>query len=381
VLALMWSPPVIEDLRHQPGNLTILRANFTQPGEDPVGLGGRAVQVWLADLDVSRVPQHDSSFDEAPQGSPVSGLVVMGAWLAAAAVTWPRRQAVPVLWRLHVVAALALLLGLLSVSRIFGPLSSYLLLWARGTTVVVLVATVWSGASAWSAGVLGRFPPRWGPVGGAAVLLAVVLGSTAGLTRAAVGAPVPSPDDSRVLAHLVPDTVDALRAGRARGTGPDGRYFVQWSDASAVAPEGYGLLLELERAGMEVSGQTGLAVNLVPHRARGAAGATATVTFVRGDDDIERWRADPDRVEVARYDPRTDGERARYRELRAEVDAELRRAGLDDVADLVRENLFVAMLSERFPPDLRPEVEEMVRLGQAAAVFVGPPTLDVPLFG
>ena len=198
-------------------------------------------------------------------------------------------------------------------------------------------------------------------------------------TGTAANAPVPSAVDSRVLAHLVPDTVDALRDGRTRGAGLDGRYLVQWSVASGVGQEGYGLILELERAGLDVGGQAGWATNLVPHRTRRPDDATATVTFVRGDDDIERWRTIPDVVEVAHFDPRTSGDRARYDELNAEVEAGLRDAGLDDVADLMGENFVGATLDPRFPSELRPETAEMLELGQSAAVFIGPPDLEALL--
>lgn len=379
VLIVMWLPPMIDELRHRPGNLAILRDNFAHPSETTVGPGWRAVEVWLAHLDLWRMPQHGGSFDVAPLGSPVSGLVLLSAWVAAAVVSWRRRHAAPSVWRLHVVVAVALLLGLVTITRIFGPLFSYLLLWAWGTTVLVVVATVWSAAIAWSARPPGRRPPRWAAGAGAAVLLTVVLGSTAGLTGTAANAPVPSAVDSRVLAHLVPDTVDALRDGRTRGAGLDGRYLVQWSDASGVGQEGFGLVLELERAGLDVGGPAGWATNLVPHRTRRPDGATATVTFVRGDDVIERWRTNPDVVEVAHFDPRTSGDLARYHELRAEVEARLRDAGLDDVAYLMGENILVAALDPRLPSELRPEIMEMLELGQSAAVFIGPPDLALPL--
>lgn len=375
VFGAIWLPPVIDEVRRSPGNLAILSENFTHPSEAPIGLGGRAVEAWLAHLDLWQLPRHGWSFDAAPVGSPVSGLVLLCAWFAAAVITWRRRHAAPSIWRLHVVVAVALLLGLVSVTRIFGPLFSYLLLWAWGTTVLVVVATVWSAASAWSAGPPGRRSPRWAAGAGAVVLLTVVLGSTAGLTVTAARAPAPYPDESRLLAHLVPDTVDALRDGRARGAGLSGRYLVQWSDASKLGSEGYGLLLELERAGLDVGGQAGWATNLVAHRTRRPDGATATVTFVRGDDDIERWRSNPDAVEVAHFDPRTSGELARYHELGAEVEAGLRDAGLDAVADLMGENVLLAALDERFPSELRPEIVEMLELGEAAAVFIGPPDL------
>lgn len=379
LLAILWLPPIIDELRYRPGNLAILRENFAHPETTPVGFGGRAVEVWLAHLDLWQLPQHGWSFDIAPVGSPLSGLVLLCAWAAAVVVTWRRRHSALSLWRLHVVVGLALLLGLVSVTRIFGELLSYLLLWASGTTVLVVVATVWSVASAWSAGPAERRPPRWAAGAGAAVLLAVLLASTAGLTGAAVRATAPDPGESRVLAGLVPDTVDALRDGRAPGAGPSGRYIVQWSDALGIGSAGYGLVLELERAGFDVGGRVGYRANLVPHRTRRPVDATATVTFVRGDDDIERWRSNPDVVEVAHVDPRASGELARYQDLAAEVEAGLRDARLDDLADLLDESVLLAGLDEQFPSELQPQILEMMALGESAAVFIGPPDLVAQL--
>jgi hypothetical protein len=273
------------------------------------------------------------------------------------------------------VVAVALLLGLVSVTRIFGLLWSYLLLWGRGTTVLLVVATVWSAVSAWAACPPGRCPPRWAAGGGVAVLLMVLVGSTAGLTATAARASMHDPEESSVLAHLVPNTVDALRDGRAPGGGPGGRYLVQWEDAMAFGSAGYGLVLELERAGLDVGGEAGYATNLVPHRVRRPVDATATVTFVRGDEVIERWRSNPDVVEVAYFEPRSSAEIARHRELRAGLDARLRDAGLDSLADLMDQNLLLAVLDERFPSELRSDFSEMLKLGQPAAVFIGPPDI------
>jgi hypothetical protein len=377
LLATLWLPSVIDEMRQHPGNLAILRENFAHPTETPIGLGGRAVEVWLADLDLWRLPRPGWSFDVAPIGSPVSGLILLGAWAAAVGITWRRRHAAPSIWRLHLVVAVALLLGLVSVTRIFGPVWSYLLLWARGTTVLVVVATVWSAASAWAKGPPGRCPPRWVAGGGVAVLLTVLVGSTAWLTATAARATMPDPDESTVLAHLVPDTVDALLEGGSPGGGSGGRYLVQWSDAMAVGSAGYGLVLELERAGVDVGGPANAATNLVPHRVRSPVDATASVTFVRGAEVVERWQSNPDVVEVAYFDPRTAGEMVRSRELRAGIDARLRDAHLDSLVDLMDENLLVASLDERLPSELRPDIREMIELGQPAAVFVGPPDVAV----
>lgn len=80
---------------------------------------------------------------------------------------------------------------------------------------------------------------------------------------------------------------------------------------------------------------------------------------------------------MAYFDPRTAGEMARSHELRAGIDARLRDAHLDPLGDLMDRNLLVASLDERLPSELRPDIREMIELGQPAAVFVGPPDVAV----
>jgi hypothetical protein len=148
LLAVLWLPPVMEQRRPGTGNLSVLRENFTHPAEPTVGLGRRSLEVWLAHLDLSALPRHVWSYDRDPGGSPVAGLVVLCVWGASAVYAWRRRRDAPSIWRLHVVAAVALVLGLTSVSRIFGPTRAYLLLWGWGTTALVALAAVWSAVDA-----------------------------------------------------------------------------------------------------------------------------------------------------------------------------------------------------------------------------------------
>ena len=375
LLTVLWLPPVMEQRRPGTGNLSVLRESFTHPAEPTVGLGRRSLEVWLAHLDLSALPRHVTSFDRDPGGSPGAGLVLLCVWGASAVLAWRRRQDAPSIWHLHVVAAVALVLGMVSVSRIFGPTLAYLLLWGWGTTALVVLAAVWSAVDASARDPSRRRPPRWAAHGGAVALVAVVLGASAGLTASAVGMTAPNPEESIVLEHLVPGTVEALRDGRAPGGGADGRYLVQWSDAVAIGSAGYGLVLELERAGFDVGVHDRYATNVVRHRARVPADATASVTLVRGDRDIEKLRSNPDVTEVAYFEPRTRDEVARHRELSARVDRELRALGLDDLADLMHDNAMSAAVHVQRPKALADEFDELVRLTEASAVFVGPPDL------
>jgi hypothetical protein len=374
-LAVLWLPPVIDELRHSPGNLAIIRETFVNPPEPALGLGRDALELWVSHLDVWHLPQSAWSFAVAPVGSVTAGALLLALWAGAAAVALSRRRAEPALWRLHVAVAMALALGLVSISRIHGVVFHYLLLWALGTTVLAIVATVWSGVSLWTTLPV-RWRPRWAPATGGAVLVAMLLASTAALTSDAVDAVAPDPVESSVLAHVAPGTIAALRAGRAPGGGPDGRYVVRWSDSLSIMPAGYGLVLELERAGFDVGAVPAMSTNVVPHRARTDDEATATVLMVRGEAGVSRVRAAADGtqlVEVAYHEPRTPAQVERYDELRADVVSGLRAAGLGDLVATLDTRVFMVSLDKRVPAPIGSAVLEMLELGQPVAVFVGPP--------
>jgi hypothetical protein len=374
-LAVLWLPPVVDELRHSPGNLAIIRETFVNPPEPALGLGRDALELWVSHLDVWHLPQSAWSFAVAPVGSVTAGALLLALWAGAAAVALSRRRAEPALWRLHVAVAMALALGLVSISRIHGVVFHYLLLWALGTTVLAIVATVWSGVSLWTTLPV-RWRPRWAPATGGAVLVAMLLASTAALTSDAVDAVAPDPVESSVLAHVAPGTIAALRAGRAPGGGPDGRYVVRWSDSLSIMPAGYGLVLELERAGFDVGAVPAMSTNVVPHRARTDDEATATVLMVRGEAGVSRVRAAADGtqlVEVAYHEPRTPAQVERYDELRADVVSGLRAAGLGDLVATLDTRVFMVSLDKRVPAPVGSAVLEMLELGQPVAVFVGPP--------
>jgi hypothetical protein len=374
-LAVLWLAPVVDELRNSPGNLTIIRETFVNPPEPALGLGRDALEVWASLLDVWNLPRYAWSFDVAPVGSVTAGALLFALWAGAAAVAWSRRRAEPALWRLHVAVAVALALGLVSISRIHGAVFHYLLLWAAGTTVLAIVATVWSGVSLWTRLPV-RWRPRWAPATGGAVLVGTLLASTAALTSDAVDAVAPDPVESSLVAHVAPGTIAALRAGRVPGDGPDGRYVVRWSDSLSILPAGYGLVLELERAGFDVGALPAVSTNVVPHRARPDDEATATVLMVRGEAGVSRLRAAADTtqlVEVAYHEPRTPAQVERYDELHADVVIGLRAAGLDDLVATLDARVINVAFDDRVPDRVASAVSEMVRLGQPVAVFVGPP--------
>jgi hypothetical protein len=375
-LVVLWLPPLIEQATHDPGNVSILMETFRHPVSEPIGLGRAAVEIWLSHLSVFELTRERAPVEPAADGAWASGLFVLGLWAAAAVDTWRRRLHEPSLWRLHLVVTAALAFGLVSLSRINGGVWDYLVLWAWGTTAMVVVATVWT---AWTAATARWAAPRHrqplGQVaaGGAVALASVVVVASAVLAGEAARAEPLQPDGSHALALLVPDTVAALGEGAAPGGGADGRYLVRWSeDVLSIGSAGFGLLLELERAGFDVGADRSMAAAVVSHRTLTHDEATATVNLVRGEEAIDRWRSDPTAIEVAFFEPRTGDEVDRYDALESQVVTTLRAAGLDDLVAAFGQNAFMTTYDERFPAELHTVVAEMLSLGMPSAVFVAP---------
>jgi hypothetical protein len=156
---LLWAPPLLEQARHgEDGNLARLVEHFTDPPEEAVGLG-TGVRLALQHLDVADlVAADDGALEEATAGTTGPLAVGVGAfvvWLSSVAVAWRLGGAHRPLLRLHAVVAAGIVLGALSISRIFGNLWWYLMLWAWGVTLLAVLAAGWT---AWAA--LGRRTPR-----------------------------------------------------------------------------------------------------------------------------------------------------------------------------------------------------------------------------
>ncbi len=375
---LLWAPPIAEQFTNDPGNMTIITENFRHPLQDQVSLG-RARDVWLARLDPVGLATGD-----AREGSWVAGLcglALLLAWLGTVALAWRRTDLSGRrdLLRLHLVVAVAVAVGFVSIARIVGPPWFYLHLWGMGTTLLLVLALLWTlfatagrplivdaGPAATS-----RWRGRERPVAVAA-LAAVVLVVTGLFAVDAGSTDVPSARLTRTLRHVAPDTVAALTADGAPGGGEDGRYLVRWVDPLGIGEHGWGLVDEMERAGLHVFVDTRNAVPARFHRLLEGKEPTAIVTVVGGGARIDDFREDPHRQELAYFEPRSPAERERFDELRAEVESDLERAGLGDRVDL-DSSLFTAGLVAGVPERTRSSLGEMIDLGVPLAVFVEPP--------
>lgn len=372
---VLWLPPLWNQLTGEPGNLRMIIDYFRNPPEESVGLG-EGVRLMLRHLDLVRMAGDAFGADGYVtragydlQGSVVPGVVVVLVWLATVAIAFRMRHRV--LLTLHLVIGWSLVLGVVSMSRIFGKVWFYLTLWAWTSATLLAVAVVWT-LLVWARGRLGadRVRSLWSGVAVAAAV--VVVGSYAALTAEAFGAEAPEQHLSDTLREVTGPTIDALRSGVGAATGDDGTYLVTWSDARYFGSQGFGLVNELDRAGFDVGALPVWRVPATPSRVVDPADATAEVRLATGVY-VDAVAALPGAEEVVRYDPRDPDELAEYEQLQGELEAGLTAAGLEPLIALIDTNLFGLQLDPAVSPELQRVVDRMLELGTPTAVFVLPP--------
>jgi hypothetical protein len=375
---LLWLPPTIDQLRHDPGNYRTLVEYFTTPTEEPQGVG-EGIDVGLSYFDTAHLVRADArgagwmvTNASGDRPSSTRGVVLLVAWMAAAVVAVRRHRAALV--RLHVVVGAGLLLMVVAISRIFGTVWYYLTLWGWAIGLLALLATAWTIVDVVAARLS---EPRRRELARPATLALVAVGvlTLVRFTADAWDSPHADANVASELAAVVDRAADGLDADAGIATGHDGRYLITWSDALHIGSQGYGLLSELERRGFDVGLQEGRRVPATAHRVLDPAQATARIHLATGVF-VDRWRAVPDAVEIAAVDPRTDAERAEQADLRRQVTAALRRLGLDELIPELDENLFGAAIDERIPDATQEQMGRMLDIGGPLAIFVVP--VDTP---
>ena len=368
--AILWIPPVIDQIVHTPGNLSVLSDYFRNPPESPVGLR-RAIDVFFVHLNPWHLVEHLVTADrtKVESGSLVPGVVFLGMWVASAVAAWRIRHRALV--RLDVVLGVGLVLALVSMSRIFGLVWYYLVLWAWGICALMVLAVVWTAVE-----LVGRRLDRPRATRAATVGMAGLVGIavlfSALFTYEATSAEVPASRLSNTLGVLVRPTATALDRSSVPGGGREGLYLVTVRDPVDIGAMGYGLMNELDRRGFDIGVLDIYGPGATRYRVIDPADATGVVHLAIGPDDIDVWRAKPGVREVVRTDPRTRRERAEYQRLRTQVIDELDAAGLGDLVPTVDENLFGLSLNTRVPEPARQKLIRMTNLGLPAAVFIGP---------
>jgi hypothetical protein len=372
LLIVLWLPPLIEQVTQKPGNVSILLSYFANPPSPPLGIRA-AVPVVLAHLDAWHIVVQEcllpggfirllNELQPDPWRGAASVLIWSACWVAS---FWLHN---PVLSSLHAVAGAGVVVAVLAVSRIIGGAVAHVTLsvWAIGILVTI--------ASAATVGLaLVRVEPvrrlqRAGPwlTTGFVIFLALRLTLEAPETRPiAHGA-------AEQLQALMPGTLEALEGGVGAATGRSGHYLVTWFDGYHGGAQGFGLANELERAGFDVGVEAHYAKVVGAHRIVRPREATARVHLVNGAF-IRRMRRIRGARAVARADLRTGEERAEFARIRAHLAEALQDLGRKDVIAMITYEPLAALSVE---PPLHPlvvlELQRLVEIGDAAAVFIVP---------
>lgn len=322
VLAVLWVPPLVDQLREDPGNLREMWTFFREPNET-LGLGDAYSAVALqfgADAPWLRgdIPLAPFTISVDVEAAPLVPFGVL-TLVAGLAVAWWRKDESATLALTVLVLVVAAIAGF---SRLVGELFNWGLEWTGVVGLGCWLAAGWCGYRALAAPVRERITPVVLP------MLALGLVVVTGLNVAdAVG---DDPDRGRThdaLVELADEAVTLLDEH-------DGPVLVT---SEAVVPEvvvGEGnvgpevIVLALDRAGVDVVVDEQLDNRFGPRRAQPER-AVAELRLVAGDPSPP-----PDRFrKVATVDPLTSAERAERERLEAELDE----VGALDSFDAARE--------------------------------------------
>lgn len=370
---LMWLPAGVDQLRRKPGNISMLIEHFTgDTDEATIGIVGGS-GVFLRHLDLPRAGfemlRGDAAFlsvSGQTGGLALGGLVIFLSWVAA--VIFAVRHRHHVLMRLHLVLAISMTVAWFSMTRIFGKVWYYLTLWAWVTALFVLLSLVWTTVLLVRDGFDREvLDTRVRQVGIAVLTVATIASSVAALR-----VDVPEENLSSGLGAVVDATEAALRDGTGDAVGAQGRYVVFWQDVNFIGAQGYGLVNELERRGLQVGVHNTWRVPVTPQRVFPQGTYDAEVHIVSGAF-IDEWRERPGYVEVITADPRSADEVAEFNRTRESVLQRFDELGRNDLIDILDINLFGTSLDPDLPDDVLDDLARMLVLTAPVAVFIAPP--------
>jgi hypothetical protein len=374
--AVLWTPPVIDQFAHSPGNLGIIRDYFSNPPDATIGVH-RGIGVLLAELDpwklLTKTLVHDGGALEV-SGSHAPGIALLAVFAVSILVAWVLRRRTILL--LDAVLVVALGLGLVSSVRIFGTVWFYLLLWAWGLVALMLFAIGWTAVELVRTRSHGSLASPGGLAAsarlGAGALAAVTLVAATVFAFQSRDVTVQTPRLNNTLGALIGPTTAAL--DRIQTSGVHGPYLVTWlPDAEAIGSAGFGLLNELDRRGFDVRAGEAFRPGATRYHVIDDRTPTLEVHLATGPD-IVNWQRDSRFEQVAYSDPRTAAQRAQFDQLHGRVDADLRAAGMADLVPQVDNNLFMLALAPAVPVATKHAISQMLDLSMPMAVFIGPPT-------
>jgi hypothetical protein len=364
---VLWAPPIFDQLHSNEGNFTLIWEDFTDP---PQAAGGfiQGIHLVFAHLNPWQlVTGHDIEFVVINSNWP--GAIFLAVWVVAFVFAWRFRMRSLVLANL--VITVALVFAVVALSKIYGDLYWYLMMWMWTICAAMVATVVWVVIEAVRRAELPTPKLRLARVGSSAVLAVGLVVLFATTTHQATQAQIPDRNLSDQMAHIVPQTIAALEAGKVPGDTGHGMYLVTWFDPVKIGSAGYTLLDELDAHGFEV-GLKPAFLGIVPGRQTVPLGTDRGLIHLSvGDADIARWRADPRAVEAAYYDGRTPAQKAEFARLRENARRLIAEAGGDP--DVIDKSLTGASLNTSLPLQATQDMSKMSEIGLPIAVFFAPP--------
>jgi hypothetical protein len=376
LLAVLWLPPIVQELTDDTGNVSRLIQYFADPDNPPIGMH-QALPLMLSHLDSWHVLLNQSitsgNFAEAlpdPSPEPWRGLITLLLWVVCAVGSVPLGNRFVL--ALHGLVLSGIGVGTIAASRIVGYPYSYVMYWTWGLGVLPIVGCLVTVGSALVRISSQSLRPRLATV--AAVLpVGLSILFSIRLAFAATDVRPMHYRQARELKALSIDTVAAIHRRAGVASGVSGRYLVSSSDGLHGGSLGIGLGNELERAGLETAYPLELAQFLAKGRARPSQWATARIQLATGAW-IDECRRIPGAVEVAWVDLRTAEELAEAETLRTVVIEGLYLARRADLVEQIDYDL-TGMLAAR--PEVDPYIllamYRLSEIGGPAVVFIMPP--------
>ncbi len=295
LLAVLWLPPLIDIAVHAPDNRDRILDYFSDPGEATQSIGNAwrvttgqfgPASEWLT----GKLPRYWAT-GESPYAREAPVPVALAVFAAAGLVLWRRH---PEGRGLVVSVAAVTALVMLSILRTVGVAADYRLLYTWVPPALAAAAVLWAGwlacADRWPGG------ERWLRAAGAgtAAVLAVVV------TVSAARAGTPHADDGDAIAALSEPVIAAY-------AGADGPVVV--NEVLSVSGNGHarGLVLQMERHGIEARVPEHHAMYFSPERVYDGGPVAAHLVFAT-DDDIESLLDDPNLRLIARWTDTSPGD-------------------------------------------------------------------------
>jgi hypothetical protein len=371
VLALLlWFPPIWEQFRAPEGNFSLIWGDLAHPPEAAGGLG-QGIRLMFRHLNPPEMLRgHATRYIEV--ASAIPGYIVFPIWLGSVLVAWRGRMRR--ILHLHLVLAFGLVFGVISLSKIYGDLYWYLMMWAWTLGVLMVGLILWTALEWFRARASAR-AERGGLVRLNRSVTGVAMGCVAllfvAITVDAANAKIPNLPLSNQMNVVVPEMVAAIRAGETPSDRKTGMFVVTWNDPVNIGSPGYTVLDELQRRGIR-SGLLPMFRGIVTDNELVFPGTERGIVHVAvGKADIDAWRAKPTAREVAYEDGRTKAQIAEFARLRTETIRILKAHG--DDPSIVDASLVGGSLMMKLPQSARTNMSIMGDIGLPIAIFLAAP--------